>query len=195
MSFVREIIVSDFAKWTALSATRSGSPIKSRKDVYGVLDTVDFTFLFRADMEPIDDAGFVDWHKSAVDEMCKSQPKLTVVWATKIINVYLKTKCYVGGYGRDGLIDVIHPPIDNGLISGLSKELSRRFLIYSTSNFQVSTLDKVTSVLFALAAFQSMESIKTYEQYECIIQACRAFATLIGCSLFEGEQFWEGTSY
>ncbi len=175
MNLVREKIVTDFAKWTALSATRSGSPIKSREDVYGVLDTVDFTCLFRADMEPIDDTIFGEWHKSAVDGTCKYQPRLNVIWAAKIINVYLKTRCYVGGYGRDGLIDVIHPPIDRGLISGLRDE-GVRLSLGST---------RVTR----------MKDITTYVQYEKVIQACRDFATLKDCSLVEVEQFWEGTNY
>jgi hypothetical protein len=42
MSRFRAQIVLDYAKWTALSATRSGAPIKSRGDVYSLLDAVTF---------------------------------------------------------------------------------------------------------------------------------------------------------
>lgn len=176
MSTPRDKIVTDFARWTALSSTRSGCPIKSRRDVYGLLDKIDFSPLFVVDKGPISDVKFNDWHKSTVDEMCRVQPKLNVIWATKIVNVYLKTRCYVSGYGREGLIDVIHPPFDNGLINGLSKQ-------------------PILSEHFKCNKIKKMGDIRTYSQYKEVIQACRDLAAKKGFSLFEVEQFWEGTNY
>jgi len=40
MTESRRQIILDFAKWTALSALRSGAPIKSRADVYGYVSIV-----------------------------------------------------------------------------------------------------------------------------------------------------------
>ena len=46
MSNVREAIIATYAEWTAMSALRSGAPIKSRRDVYTALGSVDFAVLF-----------------------------------------------------------------------------------------------------------------------------------------------------
>jgi hypothetical protein len=37
MSDVRPAIIATYAEWTAMSALRSGAPIKSRRDVYTAL--------------------------------------------------------------------------------------------------------------------------------------------------------------
>ena len=47
---------------------------------------------------------------------------MNVGWAAKMINVYLKTTCYLSGFGREGLECVIHPPIDNILMKNLKGE-------------------------------------------------------------------------
>jgi len=41
----RTQIIRTYAGWTALSALRSGAPVKSRKQVYGLLRSVDFPHL------------------------------------------------------------------------------------------------------------------------------------------------------
>jgi hypothetical protein len=46
MSEVRKAIIAAYAEWTAMSALRSGAPIKSRRDVYTALRGVDFAVLF-----------------------------------------------------------------------------------------------------------------------------------------------------
>ena len=197
MSTPRDKIVTDFARWTALSATRSKSPIKSRKDVYGLLDKVDFSLLFEVDREPINDVEFDDWHKSTVAEMCQAQPELNVGWAAKIINVYLKTRCYVGGYGRDNLINVIHPPIDNPLMEELKRKYEKRLLSTTRTTKKDVSYDVLEFLvnLSELAEFRNylgIGEVKTYQQYEAIIQSCKEFSKLYDCSLFEVEQFWPG---
>jgi hypothetical protein len=39
--------------------------------------------------------------------MIGREPRLTVGWATKIINVYLKTRVYIGALGRHHLKEMI----------------------------------------------------------------------------------------
>ena len=94
-----------------MSALRSGAPIKSRRYVYTALRGVHFGVLFEDALGPINRAAFYAWHADAVRAMMKREPRLTVGWATKIINVYLKTRVYIGAQGRHHLKEMIHPPI------------------------------------------------------------------------------------
>ena len=158
----------------ASCAVRSNAPVRARGEIYGALDAVDFAPLFRDDLGPIDSAEFGAWHKAAIAQMLNTQPRLNVGWAAKILNEYLKTKCYVGGYGRDGLADAIHPPIDNGLISGLKNQFG--------DNPDLSP---------RLDALERMSGLDTYDKYELLIQVCARAAGLSNCSLLESEQFWE----
>src|SRR5437899_13071503 len=90
-------IVHDFGKWTALSALRSGSPIKAGRQVYDLIDKhADLATLFACDT-PIDAAEFDNWHEETVLAFCKAEPMLSVGWAAKIVNVYLKTRIYLAG--------------------------------------------------------------------------------------------------
>ena len=66
MSIVRTAIIATYAEWTAMSALRSGAPIKSRRDVYTALRGVDFPVLFDNELGPINRATFDAWHASAV---------------------------------------------------------------------------------------------------------------------------------
>src|SRR6266852_6245253 len=122
----RKKIVHDFAKWTALSALRSGSPLKSGEKVYHLIEThADLTALFDTTCA-IDETEFDRWHEKTVLAFCKAEPDLPVGWAAKIVNVYLKTRAYLAGEGRKGLVSVIHPPIDYGLQQGLKKKFPHR---------------------------------------------------------------------
>ena len=166
---VRQELVTDFARWVSSCAVSAFPP----EEVYAALDTVDFTPLFQSDLGPIGAEEFRAWHESAIAEMQDAQPKFNVGWAAKILNEYLKTKCYVGGYGRDGLVDVIHPPIDNGLVLGLRNEFSGD----SDLRQRLDSLEK-------------MSGLDTYAKYDELIQVCGRVARVSGCSLLESEQFW-----
>ena len=166
---LRERLVTDFARWVSSCAVSAFPP----EEVYAALDTVDFTPLFQSDLGPIGAEEFRAWHESAIAEMQDAQPKFNVGWAAKILNEYLKTKCYVGGYGRDGLVDVIHPPIDNGLMLGLRNEFSGD----SDLRQRLDSLEK-------------MSGLDTYAKYDELIQVCGRVARVSGCSLLESEQFW-----
>jgi hypothetical protein len=106
VSDVRKAIIATYAEWTAMSALRSGAPIKSRRDVYTALRGVDFGVLFEDALGPINRATFDAWHADAVRAMMKREPRLTVGWAAKIINVYLKTRVYIGAQGRHNLKEI-----------------------------------------------------------------------------------------
>lgn len=90
MSDVRKAILVTYAESTEMSALRSGAPIKSRRDVCTALRGVDFTERF-ADIGPNNRGTLHAWHAPSVNAMIERN-RLTVGWATKIINVYLKTR-------------------------------------------------------------------------------------------------------
>jgi hypothetical protein len=53
MSDVRKEIIETYAQWTAMSALRSGAPIKPRRDVYTALRGVNFDVLFDEELRPL----------------------------------------------------------------------------------------------------------------------------------------------
>jgi hypothetical protein len=170
----RRQIIETFASWTALSALRSGAPIKSKEDVYPLLFVVDFPAIFDGNVE-INAVEFAEWHQTEVARLCERQPKLCVGWATKIINVFLKTGAYVGELGRPGLRMLLHPPIDNGLWSGIRNRFgSREDIIRDTH------------------CVTQIKAIKDYSVYRRIISGCRKVAGELDCMLIEVEQLWEG---
>ena len=178
MSDVRQQIVAQYAQWTALSALRSGAPIKSRRDVYTVLGTVNFDRLFDKSRGPINGSEFGDWHRATIASMQSFEPRLNVGWATKIVNVYLKTRCYIGGQGRHHLSDVIHPPIDKGLWLGLSRRFGDREDILAQSH-----------------CVERIKDIGDYGCYSRVIGGCRLAAKALACKLIEVEQLWAGTEF
>jgi len=173
---VRSAIVDTYARWTALSALRSGAPVKSRADVYPALQSVDFTPLFDLDRGSIDDLEFDRWHEAAVEHLLAGEPVLGVGWAAKILNVYLKTRAYVGAEGRPGLNDAIHPPIDAGLWLGIKRRFPDR-----------------GDILVLSHCVTKIKDIDRYPRYRLIIDGCRIVAAELGCSLIEVEQLWAGT--
>ena len=171
MSEARAKILSDFAMWTALSALRSGAPIKKRSDVYPLLRAADFDTLFDPDKGPIERTEFEAWHRNAVAELLRLDPRLNIVWAAKLINVYLKTRAYVGGAGRPNLGVQLHPPIDGGLWEGLRGEFGRESEV--TRNTHCVT---------------RIKDIVTRQCYDQIIEGCRLAAEASRCQLIEVEQ-------
>ena len=178
MPGVRPRIIQQYAEWTALSALRSGSPIKSRRDVYTAVRGVDFEPLFSREQPSCSAAEFNSWHRHAVEGLLARDARLTVGWAAKILNVYLKTRCYVGGQGRAGLAEALHPPIDAGLWLGLRRRFTGRPEILEHSN-----------------CVERIKDIVDYPCYERILTGCRAAAQELGCSLIEVEQLWLGTEF
>jgi hypothetical protein len=178
MDDIRSAIIEQYAEWTALSALRSGAPIKSRRDVYTVIRRVPFAPLFDTALGPVSVKEFKVWHARAVTQMIRDEPRLTVGWAAKILNVYLKTRCYIGAQGRHHLNEAIHPPIDSGLWLGLSRRFADRPDILEHSNC-------VTRI----------KDIDDYDCYERIIKGCQAAARELRGKLIEVEQLWAGTEF
>ena len=174
MKATRMRIIIDFACWTGLSALRSGSPVKSRSDIYRLLNAIPFDVLFVPSTAPVQATEFATWHRTATLDLCKREPRLCVGWAAKLINVYLKTAAYVGDLGRPQLADVIHPPIDRGLWAGLAARFASRREI----------LDKTHVVT-------SVGDIREYDTYVTIIAGCRLAAEALSCALIEVEQLWQ----
>jgi len=169
-------ILRDFAKWTALSALRSGAPIKSRKDVYGLLEAVAFEDVLQPG-SPILEADFDKWHEQQTLKLCDRNHHVPIGWGVKLINVYLKTAAYIGDLGRPNLRDVLHPPIDAGLWEGIAKRFPKRQDI----------LDDARCVL-------RIKEITDYKTYRQIIDGCRAAAKTLECSLIEVDQLWQGAA-
>jgi hypothetical protein len=161
-----------------LSALRSGSPVKSREQVYPLLRFVNFSFLLAPSSAPVTPDEFAKWHKEATSTLGHKEPALCVGWASKMVNVYLKTAAYVGGLGRPGLAPLLHPPIDAGLWSGLRRRFAGRADLLAKTHL-------VTQI----------KAIRDYATYETIIAGCRDAADLLGCLLLEVEQLWEGADY
>jgi len=179
MHDVRTDIIETFAQWTAMSALRAGAPIKSRRDVYTAVRGVAFEVLFANALGAIDRATFDSWHEETVHAMIQREPRLTVGWAAKIINVYLKTRVYVGSQGRQDLRELIHPPIDAGLWLGLKRK------------FQVERPDIVERT----NCVTTIKDIGDYKCYRRIIDGCRVAAEALQCDLIEVEQLWAGTEF
>lgn len=166
----RQKIVHDFAKWTALSALRSGSPLKRAVRVYDLISKhADWPVLFDT-ARAIDESDFDRWHEKTVQAFCEAEAALPVGWAAKIVNVYLKTRVYLAGEGREGLVSVIHPPIDNGLQRGLVKKFGPRPW-----------------------KIKRIKDIRSYQDdYLPFIHDFRSLAKEDGCLLIELEVYWLG---
>jgi hypothetical protein len=176
MTEVRRQIILDFAKWTALSALRSGAPIKSRLHVYRLLDGVAFGEVLQL-TPPIVETEFEAWHRRETLALCVRDGRVPTGWGTKLINVYLKTAAYVGELGRPGLRAVLHPPIDAGLWRGLSEKFRQR-----------------PDIINETCCVQRIRDITDYAIYRRIIAGCRVAASALGCPLIEVEQLWRGSA-
>ena len=168
-------ILVEYAKWTALSAVRvPNSPIKDKKTVYRLLDGVAFAEVLSG--AEVSAERFDAWHRcetrklrhradehlGKVAQQKGQDPPAAypVGWSAKLINVFLKTAVYAGGLGRKGLGDVLHPPLDNGLRTGLIEYFHGRS----------DMLEKGSPA------------------YRTVIEGCCVAAKELGCSLIEVEQ-------
>lgn len=158
-----------------MSALRSGAPVKSRADVYALLDAIDFDVVLKGN-KVISSGVFDAWHEAAVGEIRRRKPRLCAGWAAKIVNVYLKTAVYLAGMGRPGLAACIHPPLDAGLWAGLQRRFANQPDILARTH-------KVSRI----------KDLCEYEDYAEAIAGCRMGAAALDCSLIEIEQLWEGS--
>jgi len=172
----RSKILVSYSEWTALSALRSGAPIKSREDIYGLIAVLEFEEILDKTRGAISTMEFEAWHSRMLKKIVGAHPKMNSQygWAAKIVNVYLKTYCYVGDGGREKIRDCLHPPIDFGLWKGIRKK-------FRGDNNILGNTHSVTTIA----------AIDSHEKYETIIKGMRAAAKELGCSLIELEQLWE----
>ena len=175
---VRRQIILEYAKWTAMSAARIGSPIRSRKVLYPLLDGVLFDEVLSRNRGAIRGEEFDRWHERETCGLCgrandlaPEAAPLPVGWSAKLINVFLKTAVYVGDLGRDGLRAALHPPIDAGLRRGLEEHFPGQAFL--------------GDVLVA----RSISQVRCYATYRMIIGGCREAARKQQCALIELEQF------
>jgi hypothetical protein len=178
----RHKIITTYAGWTALSALRSGSRIKSRADIYPLLEKANFAAMLGVGGATVSAGEFAEWHRTTTLGIQKAQAALTVGWAVKLVNVFLKTAAYVGDLGRPGLRELLHPPIDSGLWDGIERWSRQR------SHPQDKLPLRKTHVV------RRIKLIVDYPTYETIIDGCREVAAKVPCRLIEVEQFWEGAS-
>ena len=122
-------IILDAAAWCAFSSTRSGCPIKSREHIYPILDQICFEDVLDEEKGAISKDQFNTWHKaeclkvsSALERTKKLEKDSMIGWAAKIINVYLKIACYLGGLGREGLVRWIKKHTDENRLLMIENE-------------------------------------------------------------------------
>ena len=169
-------IADQFGKWTAQSAMRGWN----QDNVNSALAIVDFGRLFDTELGPIGVSEFTEWHEQEIGKLTRLEfrtkngqtQKLNVGWAAKMLAIYLKTTCYLAGFGRDGLTAVIHPPIDNILIRNLTKAFGHLNGVPPAYRFHIKDVDGA--------------------MYANIIGECRRIAAAQNppCTLFEIERFW-----
>ena len=176
MTEPRPVILRAYAEWTALSALRSGAPIKSRADIYPLLRDGLFAQLEDEALGQVSAGEFDAWHERACATIVAREARLPVGWAVKLLNVYLKTSVYIGAAGRPGLAAVLHPPIDAGLWRGLGNRFSAH-----------------PDILELTHCVCRIKDIADYSCYRRIIAGCGLAAAKLGCTLFEVEQLWAGT--
>jgi hypothetical protein len=168
----RLTIVGRFAEWTAIAALRSGRHMKSAVKLRKRLCKVDFKTILCGDSMASEE--FDRWHQRncLILRDCGVRP---VGWAAKLLNVHIKTLVYVGGFGRQGLIKCIHPPIDNALIGEVRKECKKR-------NVTVGPY---------LARWTCIKDMRRYEDYKALLDELKTLALILDRrSVFELEWFW-----
>jgi hypothetical protein len=170
----RKAIITAFSEWTAFSATRSGCPIKSREDIYPLIRVPKYDKILYGDQ--ISREEFEKWHETNTIAIHNTNNGLPIGWAAKLINVYLKTRVYIAREGRVGLIECIHPPIDNGLWKGIKEYYGNEPAIINKTHI-----------------VSGIKDINTYQIYKTIIEGCRLIAQKRKCYLIEVEELWQGT--
>ena len=162
----RHKMIDNFAAWTAKLAAGP-----SRHRVCPALEKIDFQQVL-CNEGPIDKQKFDQWHEEQVQRFGK-EAKCSIEWAAKIINVYLKTQCYVGGRGRKGLDEVIHPPFDHVLIRTLKEKYP-----------------KFNDLMGGRNGGFSLNGVECYSRYQRIIESLALIARQERCKLIEMGQYW-----
>lgn len=170
-------IVKTFSEWVAFSGTKSGSPLKARKDVYPLIQLPKYEEILLG-KKHISKDEFNQWHKKNTESICAEASKMPVGWSTKLINLYLKSMVYLAGIGRPNLVNLIHPPIDGGLWKGIKAAYKHEANIIAQTHHK-----------------KIIKGITTYEDYEIIIGGIEKITTRENIKLIEIEKYWQGTKW
>lgn len=180
MTDVRQKIIQEFSKWVSFSGTRAGCPLKSHEHLDPLIALPNYKALFFPRNKRITKEEFDKWHKKSVNSIVKKAKKVSkrsgfsVGWAAKIINLYLKARCYIASQGRPNLENVIHPPIDKYLWKNIMKEFKGDDSITSRTHI-------VTKI----------KDINSYERYKTIIEGYELIAKRKKYKLIEVEELWQ----
>jgi hypothetical protein len=172
---LRSKIVHNFSLWAAMSAARQGCPVRG-KAIYPHLNRVNFDELLDK-TDPVSDAEFSNWHRRAVESLAESM-RVPTGWAAKLVNIVLKMRVFVGGDGHHSLRQLIHPPIDNGLVKAIREKYSKRH----PRNRELRSLCDAGKPIKAMA---------TYEQYLDVVRGLKMIAERECWTLFEVESLWK----
>ena len=172
-------IANRFGYWTAQSAMRGWS----QENVDCALGQLNLKPLFDVGLGRIKQGDFDQWHAKALHDIRKAtyedkegKPKsMPFGWAAKMIAIYLKTTCYLAGFGRENLDNLIHPALDNNLVRNLRSE------------FRGSP-----HIINGLRSFKSIGGLSE-ANYRACIESCKLIAKDRGCTLIEVEKFWTPT--
>ena len=93
---------------------------------------------------------------------------------------FWKTAVYAGGLGRKGLGDVLHPPLDNGLRTGLIEYFHGRSDMLEKVDF--GAIKNITDYAHSAGPAHGSPAYRT------VIEGCCVAAKELGCSLIEVEQ-------
>ena len=108
----RPTIISQFARWVAMSSARQAPSLRGHK-WYPFIDNIDLDGLLRE--EKITPDAFAEWHEQQVTNL-HMDTGVPIGWAAKIVNMLLKVRVYLAGQGSEELRKLIHPPVDNQLL-------------------------------------------------------------------------------
>lgn len=157
-----------------MSAARQGCSVRGKK-LYPFLQSVDLTPILDGENEWTTDR-FESWHEAQTGRLAAAA-RIFIGWAAKLIAMVLKTRVYLGKEGHVSLAAVIHPPIDNALIT----EIQRRYPYSDSQNRRLRNLCE---------GGIPISKILNYEQYRDVISGFKEVATREDCTLFETESLW-----
>jgi hypothetical protein len=105
------------------SAHNSQAPIKSKAGVYPLINEDPFEYVLDCSLGLITKLEFEGWHAQTLHGLVRMNEELNrqYGWLANMVNIYLKTYCYIGDGGCLGIRSMLHPPIDTGLWEGVNQ--------------------------------------------------------------------------
>ena len=184
-------IAHEFARWSTRAATQSQGtnerfPSK-QTDINRYLDTVDFGPLFDRTLGPIEKGEFTEWHREQVKILQSFHKNISFGWAAKMVAIYLKTTCYLSGFGRDGLVSIIHPPFDNILMKKIAEcnLYEIKMALRNAEEVRADFLEDIGKFLNT-----RIKDIDESLYWDVLIVGCERAADNLRCTLMEVEQLW-----